>query len=144
MNAVVLYTKQRIDIWTGTQIPVFLRAHAAKLTQLPEERVYVHAQPIGGSFGARLDDTYALQAIELAMAMEGVPVKMTWSREENMAHDYPRPIQLSRAKGSVRDGKVESMSIDVAGQSMGASWFNRLQAPVPPGPDTSSVNGIWD
>ncbi|MDA9433774.1 xanthine dehydrogenase family protein molybdopterin-binding subunit [Bradyrhizobium sp. CCBAU 51627] len=144
MNAVVLYTKQRIDIWTGTQIPVFLRAHAAKLTQLPEEKVYVHAQPIGGSFGARLDDTYALQAIELAMAMEGVPVKMTWSREENMAHDYPRPIQLSRAKGSVRDGKVESMSIDIAGQSMGASWFNRLQAPVPPGPDTTSVNGIWD
>jgi len=144
MNAVVLYTKERLDIWTGTQIPVFLQAHAAKLTQLPEEKIYVHAQPIGGSFGARLDDTYALQAIELAMAMEGVPVKMTWSREENMGHDYPRPIQLSRAKGTVRDGMVESMSIDVAGQSMGASWFNRLQAPVPPGPDASSVNGIWD
>ncbi|MFB6450200.1 xanthine dehydrogenase family protein molybdopterin-binding subunit [Bradyrhizobium tunisiense] len=144
MNAVVLYTKERLDIWTGTQIPVFLQGHAAKLTQLPEEKVYVHAQSIGGSFGARLDDTYALQAIELAMAMEGVPVKMIWSREENMAHDYPRPIQLSRAKGTVRDGKVESMDIDVAGQSMGASWFNRLQAPVPPGPDVSSVNGIWD
>ncbi|MBR0815942.1 xanthine dehydrogenase family protein molybdopterin-binding subunit [Bradyrhizobium diazoefficiens] len=144
MNAVVLYTKERLDIWTGTQIPVFLQGHAAKLTQLPEEKVYVHAQSIGGSFGARLDDTYALQAIELAMGMEGVPVKMIWSREENMAHDYPRPIQLSRAKGTVRDGKVESMDIDVAGQSMGASWFNRLQAPVPPGPDVSSVNGIWD
>ncbi|MGQ0682419.1 molybdopterin cofactor-binding domain-containing protein [Bradyrhizobium sp.] len=144
MNAVVLYTKERLDIWTGTQIPLFLQVHAAKLTQLPEDKVYVHAQPIGGSFGARLDDTYALQAIELAIAMEGVPVKMTWSREENMAHDYPRPIQLSRAKGTVRDGKVESMSIDIAGQSMGASWFNRLQAPVPPGPDTTSVNGVWD
>nr|WP_157287140.1 molybdopterin cofactor-binding domain-containing protein [Bradyrhizobium yuanmingense] len=144
MNAVVLYTKERLDIWTGTQIPVFLRGHAAKLTKLPEEKIYVHAQPIGGSFGARLDDTYALQAIELAMAIEGVPVKMTWSREENMAHDYPRPIQLSRAKGTVRDGMVESMSIDVAGQSMGASWFHRLQAPVPPGPDVSSVNGLWD
>lgn len=144
MNAVVLYTKERLDIWTGTQIPLFLQVHAAKLAQLPEDKVHVHAQPIGGSFGARLDDTYALQAIELAIAMEGVPVKMTWSREENMAHDYPRPIQLSRAKGTVRDGKVESMSIDIAGQSMGASWFNRLQAPVPPGPDTTSVNGVWD
>lgn len=144
MNAVVLYTKERLDIWTGTQIPLFLQVHAAKLAQLPEDKVYLHAQPIGGSFGARLDDTYALQAIELAIAMEGVPVKMTWSREENMAHDYPRPIQLSRARGTVRDGKVESMSIDMAGQSMGASWFNRLQAPVPPGPDTTSVNGVWD
>jgi isoquinoline 1-oxidoreductase beta subunit len=144
MNAVVLYTKERLDVWTGTQIPLFLQMHAATLAQLPEDKVNVHAQPIGGSFGARLDDTYALQAIELAIAMEGVPVKMTWSREENMAHNYPRPIQLSRAKGTVRDGKVESMSIDIAGQSMGASWFNRLQAPVPPGPDTTSANGVWD
>ncbi|CAN7631082.1 molybdopterin-dependent oxidoreductase [Bradyrhizobium sp. LjRoot220] len=144
MNAVVLYTKERIDIWTGTQIPLFLQMHASKLAQLPEDKVYVHVQAIGGSFGARLDDTYALQAIELAVAMQGVPVKMTWGREENMTHEYPRPMQLSRARGTVRDGKVESMSVDIAGQSVVASWFNRLQSPVPPGPDPTMVNGVWD
>jgi isoquinoline 1-oxidoreductase beta subunit len=144
MNAVVLYTKERIDIWTGTQIPLFVQVHAAKLAKLPEDKVYLHVQPIGGSFGARLDDTYVLQAIELAIAMEAVPVKMTWSREENMTHDYPRPMQLSRARGTVRDGKVESMSIDIAGQSVSASWFNRLQALPPPGADTSIVAGAWD
>lgn len=144
MNAVALYTKERIDIWTGTQIPLFVQMHAAKLAKLPEDKVYLHVQPMGGSFGARLDDTYVLQAIELAMAMEGVPVKMTWSREENMTHDYPRPMQLSRARGTVREGKVESMSIDIAGQSVSTSWFNRLEAPPLPGSDTSMVAGAWD
>jgi isoquinoline 1-oxidoreductase beta subunit len=144
MNAIALYTKDRLDIWTGTQIPRFVQIHAAQLSGLAEDKVHVRVQPMGGSFGARLDDAYVLQTVELAMAMQGVPVKMTWSREEDMTHDYPRPMQMSRGRGTVRDGKVESMDVSIAGQSVSSSWFGRLQAPAPPGADTSIVAGAWD
>ena len=143
LNAVVLYTGDRLDIWTGTQIPRFIQAHAAKLAKLPEDNVHVHAQMVGGSFGLRLEDTYALQAVELGMAMKGIPVKMTWSREEDMTHDYPRPMQISRAKGTVRDGKVESYDLSIASQSVTTSWLGRLMM-APPGPDITIVAGAWD
>ena len=143
LNAVVLYTGDRLDIWTGTQIPRFVQAHAAKLAKLPDDKVHVHAQTIGGSFGLRLEDTYALQAVELGMAMKGVPVKMTWSREEDMTHDYPRPMQISHAKGTVRDGKVESYDLSIASQSVTSSWLGRILM-APPGPDIAIVAGGWD
>jgi isoquinoline 1-oxidoreductase beta subunit len=143
LNAVVLYTGDRLDIWTGTQIPGFIQGHAAKLANLPDDKVHVHAQMIGGSFGLRLEDTYALQAVELGMAMKGVPVKMTWSREEDMTHDYPRPMQISRARGTVRDGKVESYDLSIASQSVTSSWLGRLMM-APPGPDIVIVAGAWD
>ena len=143
LNAVVLYTGDRLDIWTGTQIPRFIQTHAAKLAKLPEDNVHVHAQMVGGSFGLRLEDTYALQAVELGMAMKGVPVKMTWSREEDMTHDYPRPMQISRAKGTVRDGKVESYDLSIVSQSVTTSWLGRLML-APPGPDITIVAGAWD
>jgi len=143
LNAVVLYTGDRLDIWTGTQIPRLVQAHAAKLAKLRNDKVHVHAQMIGGSFGLRLEDTYALQAVELGMAMKGVPVKTTWSREEDMTHDYPRPMQISRARGTVRDGKVESYDLSIASQSVTCSWLGRLMM-APPGPDITIVAGAWD
>src|SRR5262249_56411879 len=74
---------------------------------------------------------------------KGIPVKMTWSREEDMTHDYPRPMQISRAKGTVRDGKVESYDLSIASQSVTTSWLGRLMM-APPGPDITIVAGAWD
>lgn len=143
MNAVVKVTNDRIDIWTGTQIPSFVRDHAAKLTGIDASKIHVHAQMIGGSFGRRLEDTAVMQAVEIAMAMKGTPVKMTWSREEDFSHDYPRPAQLGYASGRVKGGKVDTFDLDCVGQSMTRSWFGRLMF-VPPGPDLLLVGGAWD
>ncbi len=143
MNAVVKVTADRVDIWTGTQIPAIVRDHAAALTGCPPEAVHVHAQPIGGSFGRRLEDTYAMQAVQVAMAMKGTPVKMTWSREEDMSHDYPRPMHLGRGRGTVADGKVDTFDLDSISQSMTASWMGRLMG-APPGPDLAISLGAWD
>src|SRR5215510_4620581 len=77
------------------------------------------------------------------MAMKGVPVKTTWSREEDMTHDYPRPMQISHAKGTVRDGKVESYDLSIASQSVTTSWLGRILM-APPGPDIAIVAGGWD
>ena len=72
-----------------------------------------------------------------------VPVKMTWSREEDMTHDYPRPLAIARARGMVRDGKVHAYALDIATPSVTSSQTSRL-GQSPPGPDGAIVAGAWD
>ena len=97
VSAIVKVTDERVDIWTGTQIPRFVQANAAKITGHDTNDVHVHVLMIGGSFGHRLEDDYVQRAVELANAMRGTPVKMTYTREEDMAHDFPRQIAIGRA-----------------------------------------------
>ncbi|MGC9371358.1 MAG: molybdopterin cofactor-binding domain-containing protein [Paracoccaceae bacterium] len=143
MNATVLVSDARADIWTGTQIPRFVQQHAARRTGLSEEQVHVHVLPMGGSFGRRLEDVHVMQAVELAMAVKGRPVKMTWTREEDMTHDFPRPMQTARGRGTVRGGRVEALDLSVVSQSVTASWMGRIMV-APPGPDVTIVAGAWD
>ncbi|MEM8839867.1 MAG: molybdopterin cofactor-binding domain-containing protein, partial [Pseudomonadota bacterium] len=143
MNAVARFSDERLDIWTGTQIPRFIQDHAAALSGLPADKVHVHNLPIGGSFGRRLEDTYVLQAVEIAMAVPETPIKLTWSREEDMAHDYPRPMALARARGKAGNGAIDAFDLDIISQSVAASWFGRLWF-APPGPDVTLVAGAWD
>ncbi len=143
MTATVLLTDKRLDIWTATQIPRFMQANAAKLTGLDTDDVHVHVLMSGGSFGRRLEDDYVLQAIEVAEAVKGTPVKMTWEREQDMTHDFPRPMQMSRARGAVKGGQVEAYDLEIAAQSVTASQLSRLGQPVF-GPDMMIVAGAWD
>ena len=143
MNATVLFKDGLIDIWTGTQIPRFIENHVADLTGIPKENIRLHVLPMGGSFGRRLEDTYVLQAVEIGMAMPGVPVKMTWSREEDFTHDYPRPAGICKARGSVADGQVKAVDLNMVGASLVASWMGRL-AGAPPGPDITLTTGADD
>ncbi|NNE58300.1 MAG: xanthine dehydrogenase family protein molybdopterin-binding subunit [Hellea sp.] len=141
MNATVLITDERVDIWTGTQIPDFVQKHAVKMTGHKAKDVFVHVLPMGGSFGRRLEDTYVLQTLEIANSMRGTPVKMTWTREEDFSHDYVRPMALSRGRGTVKDGKVEAFDLDIVCQSIAKSQFVRLMGSAPPIPDTSITQG---
>lgn len=143
MNATVLVEDDRVDVWTGTQIPGWAQEHVAKLTGLPMESIFIHNQPMGGSFGRRLEDTYVLQAVEAASLVKGTPVKMIWTREEDMSHDYPRPMHLGRLRGTVEGGKIESLDLSVSTTSMSRSWFGRVWQ-APPGPDPAVVLGAWD
>lgn len=143
MNAVVLLKDGRLDVWTGTQIPRFTVTALAALTGLAEVNIHLHVQIMGGSFGRRLEDDFVRQAVELAMAHQGVPIKMTWTREEDMTHDYPRPLFMARARGLVASGKVEAYDLGIASASVSASQFGRLNIPTP-GPDIWIVAGAWD
>ena len=111
MNAVVQFKDGRLDIWTGTQIPLFVVAAAADVTGLRPENIRLHSLYSGGSFGRRLEDDYVRQAVELAKAYPGRPIKMTWTREEDMTHDFPRPLGIARMRGAVKDGKVEAYDL---------------------------------
>jgi isoquinoline 1-oxidoreductase beta subunit len=143
MNAVVRLEDGRLDVWTGTQIPRFTVAALAALTGLAEGDIHMHVQIMGGSFGRRLEDDFVRQAVELAQAHQGVPIKMTWTREEDMTHDYPRPLFIARARGSVEGGKVHAYDLGIASASVSASQFGRLHIPTP-GPDIMIVAGAWD
>jgi isoquinoline 1-oxidoreductase subunit beta len=143
MNVVVQLKDGRLDIWTGTQIPMFMMAMAASMTGLRAENIHLHAQMSGGSFGARLEDDYVRQAIELAKAFPGPPIKMTWTREEDMTHDFPRPLAMARMRGAVKDGHVDAYDLSIACPSVTASQLGRQNLSIP-GPDVAIVAGAWD
>jgi isoquinoline 1-oxidoreductase beta subunit len=143
MNAVVRLSGGRLDIWTGTQIPRFMQANAAQIAGLEVENVHVHVLMSGGSFGRRLEDDYVRQAVEIAVAIPDVPIKMTWQREEDFTHDFPRPAAIGRARGAVQGGRIAAFDLSIAASSMTASWFGRLQQPIA-GPDIAIVAGAWD
>jgi isoquinoline 1-oxidoreductase subunit beta len=110
---------------------------------LPEDRVHLHVQIMGGSFGRRLEDDFIRQAVELAVAHPGAPIKMTWSREEDMTHDMPRPMAVGRMRGTVLAGKVQAFDLSIASASVTGSQMGRLQLPAA-GPDVAIVAGAWD
>ena len=143
MNAVVKVEDDRVDIWTGTQIPRFIENHVSAATGIDTDNIHVHVQAMGGSFGRRLEDTYVMQALEIAQAVKGTPVKMTWSREEDMTHDYPRPMSISYGRGKVANGQVETMEMKMVAPSLIGSWMGRL-AGAPPGPDPTITQGADD
>jgi isoquinoline 1-oxidoreductase beta subunit len=143
MNATVMLKDGRLDIWTGTQIPRFVVAAAAKVAGVEEHQVHLHAQIMGGSFGRRLEDDFVRQAVEVAKAKPGVPIRMTWSREEDMTHDFPRPMAIARSRGAVRDGRVQAYDLAIASASVTASQVGRLGLPTA-GPDVAIVAGAWD
>ena len=143
MNVVVQLKDGQLDIWTGTQIPLFMIKNAASITGLRAENIQLHAQMSGGSFGRRLEDDYVRQAIELAKAFQGRPIKMTWTREEDMTHDFPRPLGIARMRRAVKYGKVDAYDLSIAYPSVTASQFGRQNLPIP-GPDVAIVAGAWD
>ena len=144
MNAIVRVSDEVCEIWTGTQIPLFIRNKAAAMTGLDRSNVHVHVLPMGGSFGHRLEMRHVEQAVEIAIAMKGVPVKLTWSREEDMTHDYVRPAAVARGRGRVVDGKVETFDLSVGQSAMSPEWFGRLTGLSIPGPDATITTGSWD
>lgn len=143
LSTIARVTDTRVDIWTGTQSPRFVQAEVAKLLGRDADDVFVHVQMMGGSFGHRLEIDVAKQAAELAQARPGIPVKLTYSREEDMLHDYPRQIAMARGRGTVRDGQVDTFDLGIAMPSVFASQMGRLGMPTP-GPDLQIVAGAWE
>ncbi|WP_299604143.1 molybdopterin cofactor-binding domain-containing protein [uncultured Tateyamaria sp.] len=143
ISAVVQVTDDRADVWTGTQIPRFVQTNVAKLTGLDTGQVFVHVLMMGGSFGHRLEDRVVREATEIAMQMEGAPVKLTYSREEDTVQNDTRQIAMARGRGAVKDGKVEAYDLGIAMPSVVASQMGRQGLPVP-GPDLQIVAGAWE
>ncbi len=91
LNATVHVTADRCEIWAGTQVPTRVVANAARITGLPVAQVVLHPQYLGGGFGRRLESDYVDQAVMFARLVK-YPLKIIWTREEDIGHDIVRPM----------------------------------------------------
>ncbi|SDZ16964.1 isoquinoline 1-oxidoreductase, beta subunit [Jannaschia faecimaris] len=142
-NATVLHTPEETQVWTATQVPIFVRDAVAAITGQDPEAVKVHNQPSGGSFGHRLDFLWVQQAAEIAVQVTGRPVRLTLSREQDMTHGYLRPMAIARGRGTTDAGQVRSLDLSIAAHSVTESQIGRTGLPAA-GPDVAIVAAAWD
>src|SRR4029077_1774600 len=90
MNCTVDVRKDSCEVWVGNQALARAQATAAKITGLPLDKVVVHNHLIGGGFGRRLEIDGVIRAVQIAKHVDG-PVKVVWTREEDIQHDMYRP-----------------------------------------------------
>lgn len=110
MNCLALVANGSCDIWTSTQFPEGAKAAAAARSGVKPEAVRIHPQFIGGGFGRRLETDAIGQAAAIAKTMPGVPVKLVWTREDDITHDFYRPASLHTLEGGLdRDGKLVAL-----------------------------------
>ena len=141
MNCTVHLRNGTCEIWIGSQAVARVQAAAAKTAGLPPEKVIVHNHLIGGGFGRRLEADGAARAVQIAQHVNG-PVKVVWSREEDIQHDMYRPYWYDRfAAGLDEKGKPVAWRHRFAGSSVIARW-------LPPGfsngLDPDSIEGAID
>ncbi len=110
------------DLWVGTQVPVRAQRSVMAATGLPADKVTVHNQLMGGAFGRRLD----IDSIDLAAAIARqvpYPVKLVWTREEDMRHDYYRPSYYDHVTAGLdAEGRIIARTHRVTGPSILARW----------------------
>jgi isoquinoline 1-oxidoreductase subunit beta len=123
MNCTVHFRGDECEVWLGTQAIARVQAMAAKAAGLPVEKVIVHNHLIGGGFGRRSEADMAVRAVQIARQVDG-PVKVVWTREEDIQHDMYRPYWFDRiAAGLDKDGKPIAWSNRFAGSSVIARWL---------------------
>jgi isoquinoline 1-oxidoreductase beta subunit len=101
MNCTAQVTPQRVDVWVGTQNPEAALAAAAEITGVAPENVYVHTCFLGGGFGRRGNTDHVRQGVMVAKALGGRPVKLIWTREEDIRHDWYRPMAAIRFRAAL-------------------------------------------
>jgi len=133
------------EVWTGSQIMARAQATAAQVTGLPTEKVIVHSQLIGGAFGRRLEYDYVTKAVRIAKQVEG-PVKVVWTREEDMQQDFYRPYYYDRiAAGLDARGKPVAWTHRIAGPSIIARFLPpAFQKGIDPDAMDTAVQMLYD
>ncbi len=138
MNCTAQVTGDRVEVWVGTQNGDATLAAAAEAGGVPLANVKVNKYILGGGFGRRGFQDYTRQAVLLAKQLPGTPVKMIWSREEDMQHGFYRPITMARMQGALDDkGNLVALTMRISGQSIAAS----LQ-PTRTGMDPGQFQGL--
>ena len=122
MNCTALITDYRAEVWVASQNAEASMAALSTASGLPLDKCEVHNHTLGGGFGRRGGtQDFVRQATLLGKQMKGVPVKMVWSREEDMAQDYFRPIGLCKLEAGLdAQGNLLGLQLRVSGQSINA------------------------
>jgi isoquinoline 1-oxidoreductase beta subunit len=132
----------KLEIWTSTQSPEATLAVSAATASIAQDKVMVHPLQLGGGLGRKGSQDFTRQAVLIAKEMPGTPVKMIWTREEDIQHDQYRPASLVRFKAAMdASGKVDALHIRVSAPSILASL---LKLPLPKGVDGQAVASFND
>jgi isoquinoline 1-oxidoreductase subunit beta len=119
MNATALYTADRCEVWTATQNGEAALAATAEAAGLPVPKCDVYKMPLGGGFGRRTANDYVAQAVAIAKQMPGIPVKLIWSREEDMTHGRYHPTTQAKMVGAFdADNNLTALHMRISGQSI--------------------------
>jgi isoquinoline 1-oxidoreductase beta subunit len=122
LSATVHYKPDSCEIWTGTQIASRVQSEAAKAAGLPVEKVIVNNHLLGGGFGRKLEPDMVVTAVRVAKQVDG-PVKVVWTREEDIQHDYYRPVYRDTVAATLSDGKIVGWKYKVTGSAILARWL---------------------
>jgi isoquinoline 1-oxidoreductase beta subunit len=122
MNCTVHVRPDGCEVWVACQVLPRVPAIVAKVTGLPLEKIAVHNHLLGGGFGRRLEVDYVEKATRIAQKVDG-PVKVVWTREEDIQHDIYRPVYRDRLAATLSGGKIVGWRHRVAGSAIMARWF---------------------
>ena len=148
MNCTAQVADGKVLLWVPTQVPQAAVGMAARVAGVPVSDVTVVVTLLGGGFGRRLDVDFVGQAVRVAMDCGGRPVQLIWSREEDMTHDFYRPMHVASLRATLdAQGQVSSLRIKSAGDAISPRWFQRsmtlLAGPVDTADKTTS-EGLFD
>jgi isoquinoline 1-oxidoreductase beta subunit len=128
MTCVAHVRADECELWVGCQAPGLAQMGAAKVCGLPVEKVVIHNQLIGGGFGRRLESDFIFQAVDIARKLS-YPIKLIWSREEDMTHDRYRPHYVDRLNAALdKDLRPVGWEHRIAGASVVAAYLGGLPA----------------
>jgi isoquinoline 1-oxidoreductase beta subunit len=132
------------EVWCGNQAPIMARDAIGAALGIGSASVTLHTPVMGGGFGGRTDPVPAVLAARVAAAVPGTPVKLTYSREEDMTQDFYRPAAIARLSGRLENGRATALWGRTAAPSASRSALARLVGFAPPGPDRATVEGGFD
>ena len=143
-NCTVRLMPGACEIWTGTQVQSRAQEYAAKAAGLPIDKVTVYNHYIGGGFGRRLEPDMVESAVRIAKQVN-TPIKVVWTREEDMRHDVYRPAYRDTISASLANGKIVAWKYRVTGSSVMARWIPpAFQNGIDPDAVDSAVDMPYD
>ncbi len=141
MNCTAVYSGDSLEIWAPTQANSIARDIAAKQSGLSKKQVTLHTTFLGGGFGRRAEMDFVEQAVAVAMQLPGRPIKLFWSREQDIRHDAFRPAASCRFTGQVdAAGHIVTLDYKLVTQSVTASYEKRT--PTPRGGDATTDKSV--
>jgi isoquinoline 1-oxidoreductase subunit beta len=140
LNATALYTSDKCEVWCGTQNGENAFAAVLEVSGLSADKCDVHKQMVGGGFGRRGQTDYVRQAVAIAKQMPGTPIKLLWSREEDMQHGKYHPITHCKLIGAFdADNNLTALQMRLSGQSI---QFSVRPEALVNGMDPSAFSGL--
>lgn len=145
VNCTAQYKQGRLTLWVPTQSPSTAVAAGARAANVDTASVDLHVTQLGGGFGRRLDSDMVVQAAAIAHALDGAPVQLMWTREQDIRHDFYRPAAVAMLSASLdATGKVIALTSKSASGAPAQQLMHRAFGLPMAGPDKTTVEGLFD